>query len=192
MMIVLVTVLLENNKWSNATPSTIRKGRKRGDTSPIRPMRTSASHSAAPVWYTMGILLIVAGLSLGMNVEAGNRVEVAAREELGCQELSQEREGGRVQRDDAQVTEGEKPAAHISVVAAGRVVRVCELRAGDGEALHERSVAFGDEQHEERADEKTDGRSQWSRTLEEIAGEHEASETDDAAESERCHVTRPQ
>ena len=53
MMIVLVTVLLENSRWSAATPSTIRNGRRSGDTSPILPMSTSASHSAAPVRKTI-------------------------------------------------------------------------------------------------------------------------------------------
>ena len=48
-MIVLVTVLLEKKRCSNATPSTMRNGRKIVGTSPIRPILCSpAAAKIAP------------------------------------------------------------------------------------------------------------------------------------------------
>ena len=121
----------------------------------------------------------------GKHVESGDRVEGSPGEQLGREELAEDRERGRVERNDAQIAEDEKPAADHRMVPAGGPVGIRELSPRHRKGADHESIAPGDHDHRQPAEHNARRRAERPGSLEEVAGEDETAEADDAAERQR-------
>ena len=126
----------------------------------------------------------------GEHLEAGDLIKVAPREQLGREELAEDGERRRVERHDAQVAEGEEPAADHRVMPAGGPVGVGELGPRHRKGADHAAVAPGDHDHRQPAERDAERRAERPGGPEEVAGEDEAAEADDAAERQRPDLER--
>ena len=126
----------------------------------------------------------------GEHLESGDRVEVPPGEQLRREELAEDGERGRVERHDAQIAEGEKPAADHRMVPAGGPVGVRELSPRHRKGTDHEAVAPGDHDHRQPAEHNAHRRAERSGRVEEVAGEDETAEADDAAERQRRNLKR--